>query len=472
MAPGRVCKRKIISPSQTPRGNGKRTKSADSQGKLININDLVDILTYKNDKPHTEKAPRRHGQVQGASGGLPASSPAPAHPSMAASTTSPCTPQSTPNQPRVPVPQSFNDFTAWFESALRSEGIRNLLRSMFDVPERQIQSNTDRVVELESEVVRLNREVEELKQYGRRNAVRIYNPSWKEMKDENTDELVVKMIQTDLKIPDFPKWLISRSHRVGRTRVDGNPRPVLVKFVSYRAREMVFKARKNLPKGVYINEDLTPGNSKLSYQMREMKRLGHITDTWTYDGRVYVKVLENDRGKAISSLEDAFETITLEDKHADDEYRSPMHVERNTPPLLLPAPGATQQYIIREPTGGAKSKTPSSARSCNAAPKDPRMSPDHVLSNDRNKPVTTPAPRRSRRSALTNPLFPIEDDTTPGTTYPQANPEKTTTEATTTSPLENTPSEKSQENLDLNNQSSPALTDQTDPSMANPKVDA
>ena len=88
---------------------------------------------------------------------------------------------------------------------------------MFDVPERQIQSNTDRVVELESEVVRLHREVEELKQYGRRNAIRIYNPSWKEMKDENTDEPVVKMIQTD---------------RVGRTRVAGNPRPVLVKFVS------------------------------------------------------------------------------------------------------------------------------------------------------------------------------------------------------------------------------------------------
>ena len=149
-----------------------------------------------------------------------------------------------------------------------------------------------------------------------------------------------------------------------------------------------------------------------------------------------------------------------------------MHVERNTPPLLLPAPGATQQYIIREPTGGAKSKIPSSARSCNAAPKDPRRRPNHEISSDRNKPVTTPAPRRSRRSALTNPLFTIEDDTTSETTYSQADLEEMITEATSTTPLENTTSEKSQENLDLNYQSSPALTEQTDLSMANPKGDA
>lgn len=56
---------------------------------------------------------------------------------------------------------------------------------------------------------------------------------------------------------------LGQSHRVGKPRDQQQPRPILVRFVTYRSREKVYRARKSLKdkgdaaRGIYINEDLT-----------------------------------------------------------------------------------------------------------------------------------------------------------------------------------------------------------------------
>ena len=131
---------------------------------------------------------------------------------------------------------------------------------------------------------------------------------------------------------------VDRMHRVGK-KGDRKPGDVLVKFATYRAREVVFKAKRYLKPGeprptrnapawtaagaagllggprpgeaapddntarhdpaipepdepfnsVYISEDLTEIRKHLLYNCRLARRAQKITDSWTYDGRVLIR---------------------------------------------------------------------------------------------------------------------------------------------------------------------------------------
>ena len=90
----------------------------------------------------------------------------------------------------------------------------------------RIDQLTSEVSDLTLEVKDLRRKLELLKQYGRRNALRIYNPRWPEVRDENTNALILNLAQEVLKVP-LNASDISRSHRVGRPSLH-TPRPILV----------------------------------------------------------------------------------------------------------------------------------------------------------------------------------------------------------------------------------------------------
>ena len=160
---------------------------------------------------------------------------------------------------------------------------------------------------------RVEEDLHELRQYTRRNALRIVNPSWPEPRQprqrdaepEDTDALVLELAET-LGVNIAP-WEIGRSHRVGRIRTDGTPRPIIVKFISYNARRRMYEARKTLRDtpalaGVYINEDLTTENNKLAYEARQLRNQGRLADTFTRDGLIYAKRFLNDRPKRVKDL--------------------------------------------------------------------------------------------------------------------------------------------------------------------------
>ena len=73
-------------------------------------------------------------------------------------------------------------------------------------------------------------------------------------------------------------------------------RPIMVKFTSYRTRDLVFRAKsklkthnsQNLSQKIFINEDLTKFRANLCFEARKLKP--HILrDVWTHGGRVLVK---------------------------------------------------------------------------------------------------------------------------------------------------------------------------------------
>jgi exosome complex exonuclease DIS3/RRP44 len=176
----------------------------------------------------------------------------------------------------------------------------------------------------------LQEKMDELEQYSRRTCLRISNIP--EKAGEDTDRLVLAVAEAAG--VSLPLEAIERSHRVGKASSFADvasgasrggdrrtaPRQVIVKFVSYRHRDQLMRARKNLrtadikarlpnldwstvplprsrhdstpvstrPK-VFINEDLTRERAKIAAKARELKREKSISDTWTRDGAVFVK---------------------------------------------------------------------------------------------------------------------------------------------------------------------------------------
>ena len=155
------------------------------------------------------------------------------------------------------------------------------------------------------------------------------------------------LIHQKLHIRDFPIWLISRSQRVGQKRNDGTPRPILVKFISYRAREQVFKARRLLPQGVYVNEGLTQATAQLAYQARQLRRNGLIDETWTYDGRVSIKKNGRSRGVLVRSLEDLVETLHDGDDSDEEGRKIAPHQMTPKPGSVRPAKPNTKLLVLR-----------------------------------------------------------------------------------------------------------------------------
>ena len=82
---------------------------------------------------------------------------------------------------------------------------------------------------------------------------------------------------------------IDRCHRMGRTSSDSagtprNPRPVIVKFISYEPRRAIFTAKRKLKGSKFvITENLTRRRMDL---LRKVRASAKVEASWTSDGRI------------------------------------------------------------------------------------------------------------------------------------------------------------------------------------------
>lgn len=170
------------------------------------------------------------------------------------------------------------------------------LLDQLKVKDDQIDSLTREVTTLKEDVTTLKNTVDELEQYGRRNAVRIWSKNMPETPGENTDE-IVKAYTVRAGV-DLPPDCISRSHRVGRP-VAGKVRPIIVKFTSYNFRKMVYDSRKAVP-DVFVSEDLTRVRSSVLFKARQERQCGRFKHCWSTDGRINIR-LNNDSKHVITT---------------------------------------------------------------------------------------------------------------------------------------------------------------------------
>lgn len=191
---------------------------------------------------------------------------------------------------------------ASFRGELRgemSDMIKTIVDGVVSGLREQIQSISEENMALRRENESLKTRVQKLEsaadnaeQYSRRNCLRI--SGIRENANENTDELILDMTRSmnvDLSLQE-----IDRSHRVGKPNA-AKPRDIIVKLSTFRAREKLYKARRQLKDtghaGVYINEDLTKFRSGLLYSGRKLVKARRIWGAWSSNGTILLKDNDN-----------------------------------------------------------------------------------------------------------------------------------------------------------------------------------
>lgn len=105
----------------------------------------------------------------------------------------------------------------------------------------------EKITDLDKRVVSLEKQVDDLEQYSRRNSVRI--SGLPEYPNTDPSDVTLYLLNKTMGItPPVQYTDLDRVHRVGKPRSTG-PRGMLVKFATYRSRQRVFAARDSLRSG-------------------------------------------------------------------------------------------------------------------------------------------------------------------------------------------------------------------------------
>ena len=218
-----------------------------------------------------------------------------------------------------------NDFVKAFVLALSDEGVMKKLeesisgklsREIADL--RNVICEKDKKIDaLKEEVDKLTKTVEQHEQYSRRMNLRFSGIA--EDSNEDVADVVLAVINEKMTVtPPITVHDLDRVHRLGRRAENGAPRPVLVRFSTYRVRRRVFgnrvllnpRRRRGAPgmpwadvdgevrppgasdvekQAIFVNEDLTRSRAHLLWQARMAKRDNKIKDCWSADGNILIK---------------------------------------------------------------------------------------------------------------------------------------------------------------------------------------
>ncbi|CAC5418074.1 unnamed protein product [Mytilus coruscus] len=155
------------------------------------------------------------------------------------------------------------------------------------------QQNT--INKLQTKVTDLGKSVEEQEQYSRRTSLRFNNikiptnGNGRIIKPINTDFLVLQICNEQLGL-DINLKDLSRTHPIGK--VKNGKKSVIVRFLSYRTRQLVFSNKKKLKNNedkLFISENLTKYRYGLMKHLNVLRFTEKIHSFWTHDGKIIAK---------------------------------------------------------------------------------------------------------------------------------------------------------------------------------------
>ena len=189
--------------------------------------------------------------------------------------------------------------------------------------EKQLTKTSKYVKEHADELQDIQVNLDNLEQYSRKNSLEFHGiPDEVNMPTDLVVCKIARAIGVEIQEND-----IEISHRIGRRRGD---KPVLAKFVSHKVKSRIYKARTNLkavsvqslfpgssssvvsettarPKGIYINENLTPYRKEMMHLAVEKRYDGKINKVWTLDGKIFIKTTPTGNPRQMFSIEDVKE---------------------------------------------------------------------------------------------------------------------------------------------------------------------
>ena len=177
-------------------------------------------------------------------------------------------------------------------------------------------SSEEKLTATQEKLSNVERQVEQMEAENRKNCLVISGVP--ELPQENTNELVLdvaKAAGVEMSIND-----IDRSHRLGRqTGTIERPRTILLKLLSNNMRQRLFSARKDLSahrvrdhpvltplklENVFMTDFLTAKSQQLLFICRQLRRRELLWAAYSSNGKVKVKVTENQPPRMLTSLTD------------------------------------------------------------------------------------------------------------------------------------------------------------------------
>ena len=160
---------------------------------------------------------------------------------------------------------------------------------------------------MESKFTSLEINQNKLEQYGRRNNIEVSGiPD--SVKDNCLEEKIISVF-TSVGI-DVKSYDIEACHRIGKSR--NSSKKTIVRFSNRKfAKQALYHSKKlksidkstlGLTNDVFINENLTPVNSRIVYNCRKLKHQNLIFKTYTINGMVYLIRNNIKRGKPVKVL--------------------------------------------------------------------------------------------------------------------------------------------------------------------------
>lgn len=166
--------------------------------------------------------------------------------------------------------------------------VKNSLETVINKLEEKVTAVNARMDAIEKENECLRTAMDNLEQYSRRNNLRLYGLPESDA-GVGVDEAILKLCKEKLGLNIRPE-AIDRAHRLGQQR-GGKPRPLIIKFVDYNTRAMLFRNRKLLKStGLVLFEDLTTARSSLRQEAAQKYGPRNV---WTNDGRIFIKIDEH-----------------------------------------------------------------------------------------------------------------------------------------------------------------------------------
>ena len=149
-------------------------------------------------------------------------------------------------------------------------------------------------------------QIDDLEQYNRKHNLEIHGIP--ESSEENLPDKIIKLgkvlnihiVNNDIDI----------CHRMAMRRSNGGPRPIIVRFRSYRAKSNLYKSKKHLRSVslnnyFHINENLTNYRHELFAKVRKFKKDQQLAySAWTTDGKIFVRKSQSDQVYRVHKVED------------------------------------------------------------------------------------------------------------------------------------------------------------------------
>lgn len=131
---------------------------------------------------------------------------------------------------------------------------------------------------------RMDARMDELESYSRRNCLLVHGVP--ETQDELCSEVVRNLFRSK-NVATVELRDIDRAHRLGqRKESNAKPRPIIVKFIGYGPRSIVFRNKAKMKgSGITITESLTKQRQEVLMAARDAHG---IANAWSSDGRVVV----------------------------------------------------------------------------------------------------------------------------------------------------------------------------------------